>query len=73
MKQNVTPENNYDSMRADGTHDTRGISRMWNVSGHEAARLPMIYAAAWNTTGNDEYHQLYRKYIGQGYQAIFYD
>lgn len=71
MKQNVTPENDYDSMRADGTHDTRGISRMWNVSGHEAARLPMIYAAAWNTTGNDEYYQLYRKYIGQAIRQSF--
>jgi hypothetical protein len=71
MKQNVTPGNDYDSMRADGTHDTRGISRMWNVSGHEAARLPMIYAAAWNTTGNEEYYQLYRKYIEQAIRQSF--
>ncbi|MCG6189702.1 hypothetical protein [Maribellus maritimus] len=63
MKRNVTPENNYDFLRADGTHDTRGISKMWNVKGHEAARLPMIYAAAWNTTGNIEYFDLYREYI----------
>jgi len=63
MKQNVTPENDYDFLRADGTHDTRGISKMWNVKGHEAARLPMIYAAAWNTTGDSVYYNLYRKYL----------
>jgi glycosyl hydrolase family 123 len=63
MTRNVTPENNYDSLRADGTRDTRGISRMWNVKGHEAARLPMLYAAAWDVTGKQEYHDLYRKYL----------
>ncbi len=63
MTRNVIPENDYDSLRADGTRDTRGISRMWNVSGHEAARLPMIYAAAWDATGKPEYYDLYRKYL----------
>jgi len=64
MTRNVTPENDYDSLRADGTRDTRGISRMWNVKGHEAARLPMLYAAAWDVTGKREYFDLYRKYVG---------
>jgi len=64
MTRNVTAENNYDSLRSDGTRDTRGISRMWNVMGHEAARLPMIYAATWDVTGRREYYDLYRKYIG---------
>lgn len=64
MTRNVTPENDYDSLRADGTRDTRGISRMWNVKGHEAARLPMIYAAAWDATGKRDYYDLYRKYVG---------
>lgn len=63
MTRNVTPENGYDSLRADGTRDPRGISRMWNVKGHEAARLPMLYAAAWDATGKQEYHDLYRKYL----------
>ncbi len=49
MIRNVIPENDYDSLRLDGSRDTRGISRMWNVLAHEAARLPMIYAAAWDT------------------------
>ena len=63
MTRNVTPENDYDSLRADGQRDARGISRMWSVKGHEAARLPMFYAAAWNTTGKQQYHDLYRKYM----------
>lgn len=64
MTRNVTPENDYDSLRADGTRDTRGISRMWNVKGHEAARLPMLYAAAWDVTGKRGYYDQYRKYVG---------
>jgi len=71
MTRNVTPENDYDSLRADGTPDTRGISRMWNVKGHEAARLPMIYAAAWDATGKQEYFDLYRKYLAPAVQQSF--
>jgi hypothetical protein len=63
MTRNVTPENDYDSLRADGTRDPRGISRMWNVKGHEAARLPMIYAAAWDATGRKDFRDRYREYI----------
>ena len=63
MTKNVVPQNDYDSLRADGSRDTRGISRMWNVKGHEAARLPIIYAAAWDATGKQEYFDLYRKYL----------
>lgn len=65
MTRTVVPENDYDSLRADGTRDTRGISRMWRVMGHEAARLPMIYAAAWDLTGRAEYRDLYRKYVAE--------
>lgn len=63
MLRNVIPENGYCSLRADGTVDDRGISRMWMVKGHEAARLPMIYAAAWDVTGEQKYYDQYRKYI----------
>jgi len=63
MTRTVIPANDYDSLRADGTRDTRGISRMWHVMGHEAARLPMIYAAAWDATGKQEYYDLWRKYL----------
>ncbi len=71
MTRNVTPENDYDSLRADGTRDTRGISRMWKVKGHEAARLPMIYAAAWDVTGRQEYYDLYRKYLEPAVEQSF--
>ncbi|MCL4203209.1 MAG: hypothetical protein KJ000_11965 [Pirellulaceae bacterium] len=71
MTRNVTAENDYDSLRADGTRDTRGISRMWNVKGHEAARLPMIYAAAWDATGKQEYFDLYRKYLASAVEQSF--
>ena len=67
MKRNVIPENNYDFLRSDNSCEPIGLQRMWNVGGHEAARLPMIYAAAWNATANDDYYHLYRKYI---YEAI---
>ncbi|MFI4877020.1 MAG: hypothetical protein ACIALR_16830, partial [Blastopirellula sp. JB062] len=63
MTATVTKANNYDTLRVDGVRGTRGNSRMWNVKGHEAARLPMIYAAAWDVTGNREYYDLYQKYL----------
>jgi hypothetical protein len=71
MTRTVIPENDYDSLRADGSRDTRGISRMWNVMGHEAARLPMIYAAAWDVTGRKEYRDLYRKYVAEAVRQSF--
>ena len=71
MTRTVTPENGYDSLRADGTRDTRGISRMWNVKGHEAARLPMVYAAAWDVTGRQEYHDRYRRYLTPAIEQSF--
>ena len=68
MTRNVTPENNYDFLRADGTQDPRGICRMLHVRTHEAARLPMFYAAAWDVGRNEEHHRLYRKYLPQAIQ-----
>lgn len=71
---NVTPENDYDSLRADGTRDDRGISTMWNVQGHEAARLPMIYAAAWDLTRCLVYYEAYRRYIAPAIeQSLTFD
>lgn len=59
----VRPENGYDFCRADGERCPLGICRMWNVQPHEAARLPMIYAAAWDATGDETYRALWRKYL----------
>lgn len=63
MIRNVIQENDYDFLRADDSRDPRGICRMWNVNPHEAARLPMIYAAAWDICRDEKYFNLYRKYI----------
>ncbi len=63
MMSTVIPENDYDSLRADGSRCGLGICRMWNVGAHEAARLPMIYAAAWKTSGNARYFNEYKKYF----------
>ncbi|MDO5113722.1 MAG: hypothetical protein Q4E67_05055 [Planctomycetia bacterium] len=69
MIRNCTPENDYDFLCSDGNRCRRGICKMWNVRGHEAARLPMFYAAAWDTLKTvdpkkaDVYYQLYRQYL----------
>lgn len=61
----VTPENDYDFCRADGKRCPLGICRMWNVQPHEAARLPMIYAAAWDVTRDERYHAKWRQYVDE--------
>lgn len=58
----VTPENDFDFCRADGERCPLGICRMWNVQAHEAARLPMIYAAAWDVTREERYRKEWRRY-----------
>ena len=47
MTREVTFENGYSFKFAYGLDDDRGVARMRNVRTHEAARLPMFYAAAW--------------------------
>jgi len=71
MIRNVTPENGYDFLRADGSRDPRGICRMWNVNPHEAARLPMIYGAAWDICRDQKYFDLYRKYTPPAVEQSF--
>ena len=61
----VTPENDFDFCRADGTRCPLGICRMWKVQAHEAARLPMIYAAAWDVTHDERYRVQWRKYAAE--------
>ncbi len=65
MMLNVTKENGFDALRANNTPDTRGISKMWEVMGHEAARLPMIYAAAWKVSGDSRYLNELDRYLVQ--------
>ncbi len=61
----VTPANDYDFCRADGVRCPLGICRMWNVQAHEAARLPMIYAAAWDVTREERYRLAWRQYVAE--------
>lgn len=61
----VTPENDYDFCRADGKRCPLGICRMWEVQAHEAARLPMIYAAAADVRGDDRYLEQWRRYVSE--------
>lgn len=68
MTRNVTPENNYDFLRADGSQDPLGICRMLNVLPHEAARLAMFYAAAWDVGQNQEHYRLYREHLPRAIQ-----
>lgn len=62
---NCVKENDYDYLRADGSRDVRGICRMWDVNPHEIARLPMIYLATWDVTGDGRWLSLYERYIDE--------
>ncbi len=69
MTRNVTPENDFDFLCSDGSRCRIGICRMADVDDHEAARLPAIYAAAWDVakrSGNAEktaeYWELWRRW-----------
>lgn len=61
----ITPENDWSIRRSDGLHDPRGLHKMWKVYAHEWARLPMIYAAAWQLTGNEKYRAECLKYLDE--------
>lgn len=67
MTRNVTLENDYDFLCSDGSRCRIGICRMANVEDHEAARLTVIYAVAWdaarrlgNADKTDEYWTRWR-------------
>jgi hypothetical protein len=63
MKEQIVEENDFGYLRADGSKDPRGLHKMWHVYAHEAARLPMIYAAAWDVARRQEHYALYRQYL----------
>lgn len=57
----VTPENNYDLMRADGRKGQ--VIRMYGEVGpHEAYRLGMFYLGAWHVSGDEKYLNVYIKH-----------
>jgi hypothetical protein len=41
------------------------VDKMWNVDPHEMARLPMIFGVGWELTGDERWHALYEKFVGE--------
>jgi len=67
-EKNVIAENDFDILRDDGGRTLVNI--MWGntLGNHEYLRLPMIYAAAWETSGDDHWLDMYRKYREEAYE-----
>ena len=63
-EQVVTPEHDYDLGRLDGGRAI--VSKMWQCSAHEMLRLPMIYAAAFEATGDTHWLDATNRYIAPG-------
>ena len=66
-ERSVTPENNYCLLMLDGQPAPQ-VCQMWaakreDICPHEAARLPMIYAAAYDVTGDVHFQQECEKYL----------
>ena len=59
-ERNVTPENGYDLLREDGLPTLCTV--MWGekLGNHEVMRLPMLYLAAWEVSGDGHWLTLYR-------------
>lgn len=60
MLRTVVATNDWCFGQADGSVDPRGITRMRHVDPHEAARLAMVYAAAWDVTHEDRWRTAWR-------------
>lgn len=63
MIREVTFANGYSFRFIGGVPDDRGVSRMRNVRVHEAARLPMFHAAAWDVGRNEEHRAQWRELL----------
>lgn len=58
-EKNITPENDYDYLRADGKKGI--VTKMWgDICGHEFMRLPMIYLAAYYASGDNKWLAHYK-------------
>ncbi len=58
-KTNVTPENGYDLLREDGGRSLCSVIWGERIDNHEAHRLPMFYAAAYEVSGDKEWLERY--------------
>ena len=66
-ERSVTPENNYCLLMLDGRPAPQ-VCQMWaakreDICPHEAARLPMIYAAAYDVSGDAHFKAACEKYL----------
>ena len=60
-EKNVTEANGWHMLREDSGITL--VTKMWGTLGkHEYLRLPMIYAAAWRTTGDNHWKEQYEAY-----------
>ncbi len=60
----AVPEREFDLHRLDGGRAI--VSKMWECAPHEAFRLPMIFAAAYEATGKEKYGELTRRFAAPG-------
>lgn len=67
-EKNVVPETDYDMLRDDGGKTLVNI--MWGntLGNHEYLRLPMIYAATWEASGDNHWLEMYKKYREEAYE-----
>ncbi|NMA44141.1 MAG: hypothetical protein GX946_12305 [Oligosphaeraceae bacterium] len=67
-ERSVTPANDYKLLMLDGKPAPL-VCQMWNleeIAPHEACRLPMIYAAAYDVTGDGHFLEECMKYLREG-------
>ncbi len=60
----ITPANSYDLLRLDGKRGL--VSQLWNCQAHEMLRLPMVYAAAFEATGQEDHFAAARALMAEG-------
>lgn len=67
-EKNVTKENCYDMLRDDCGKSLSTTFWGENLGNHEYLRLPMIYLAAWEASGNECWLEAYRKIRSEAYE-----
>ena len=67
MIREITPEHNYSFRFAYGLPDDRGVAKMYSPTpSYVTLRLAMIYAAAWDVSGNRKYYDLFLNCLDNG-------
>jgi len=67
-EKNVVPKNKYNILNDDGTMALAG--QMWGngLGNHEYLRLPMIYIAAWEASGDNHWLDMYMSVRNEAYE-----